>query len=179
MFAYLGLGTNLGDRISHLRQTITLLSTTIGQIEAESNVYESAPMYITQQPPFLNMVVRIETPLVPLELLHSIKAIEVQMGRNTEPDSQRYGPRPIDIDIELLTNAAYPQQASDWLIFDAPDLHIPHLLLPERAFVLLPLQDVLPATTTFIHPRTQESLATMLANVARQECQNIGTLGDE
>ena len=132
---HLALGTNLGERRSNLRRAIAALPPAV-RVLAESPVYETPPWGITDQPAFLNMALRAETQLAPLELLVTLKRLEQEMGRVPAP---RYGPRLIDIDILFY----------DDLVLDSPALTLPHPRLHERAFVLVPLADIAP---NLIHP---------------------------
>jgi len=132
---YLALGTNLGDRAANLRAAIKALAPQV-DITAESDIYETAPWGYADQPAFLNMCLRAETDLSPLDLLAYIKELETSLGR--VPTIQ-YGPRQIDIDILFY----------DALVLDSPPLVIPHPHMHERAFVLVPLADIAPH---LIHP---------------------------
>jgi 2-amino-4-hydroxy-6-hydroxymethyldihydropteridine diphosphokinase len=143
--AFLGLGTNLGDRFANLRAAVAALSQ-VADIEALSRIYETAPLYVTDQPAFLNMSARIFTELAPHILLETLKAIEADLGRTA---SIRYGPRLIDLDILLY----------DDVVLDTPDLAIPHPRLTERRFALAPLADV---AATFVHPLAACTIAELL-----------------
>jgi 2-amino-4-hydroxy-6-hydroxymethyldihydropteridine diphosphokinase len=127
---YLSLGTNLGDRMANLRLALAALHPEI-QVEAHSSIYETAPWGHPNQPPFLNQVVQAHTRLSPPALLSHLKMIETSLGRLP---SFRYGPRLIDLDILLYGN----------LVLDIPMLTIPHPLMAERAFVLVPLMEIAP-----------------------------------
>lgn len=127
---YFGLGTNLGDRLSNLQQGLDLLRLKI-EILRVSSVYETAPMYYTDQPAFLNSAASGTTDLLPEELLTFVKDVEREVGR--EP-TFRMGPRVLDVDILLYGN----------MLLDQPNLSIPHLHLAERAFVLAPLAEIAP-----------------------------------
>jgi 2-amino-4-hydroxy-6-hydroxymethyldihydropteridine diphosphokinase len=146
--AHLSLGTNLGDREANLRNVIAALPPAV-RVGRESRVYETAPWGFEDQPNFLNMVVEGETDLPPLELLKFLKTLETELGRTP---TFRYGPRLIDIDILFY----------DDLIFESPELIIPHPKLHERGFVLAPLADLVPE---FVHPiflKTISELTTQL-----------------
>jgi len=127
---FLALGTNLGDREANLSQARKEISS-IASIQKESSIYETPPWGVTDQPAFLNQVLAAETGLSPLELLTTIKDIEIKMGRLP---SERYGPRLIDIDILLYGDT----------VLDTPTLTLPHPRMAERAFVLVPLLEVAP-----------------------------------
>ena len=134
---YLGFGTNLGDRKQNLAQAINRLNDRPDfAIIRTSNIYETEPWGVTNQPNFLNMVAEITTSLDPHQLLERIKKLEKDMGREGGP---RYGPRLIDIDILLLQD----------LVVDYPDLQVPHASLHLRAFALVPLSELTPDS---IHP---------------------------
>ncbi|CAO3435205.1 2-amino-4-hydroxy-6-hydroxymethyldihydropteridine diphosphokinase [Azospirillum endophyticum] len=133
---HLALGGNLGDRAANLAEAIRRLGQAV-EIDVQSALYETAPMYVTDQPAFLNMAVRGKTRLGPAELLRFLKEIEASLGRDL--GGLRFGPRPIDIDILLYADRVVAE----------PDLEIPHPRMAERAFVLCPLADIAADT---IHP---------------------------
>ena len=146
----LGLGTNLGDRLSNLRRGLALLATDV-LIERVSSLFETTPWGVADQPDFLNAVVLGSTRSEPHELLGRVKAIEVEAGRT--PD-ERWGPRLLDIDILYY----------DDLLLDDPDLQIPHPRIGERAFVLVPLAEVGPNRRD---ARTGRTVVEMLASIDR------------
>jgi len=128
LIAYLGLGSNVGDR----RANLIAAAEAVGA-RRMSSIYETAPQgEVLDQPDFLNAVVEIETELGPEELLTRCKEIESALGR--EMGGVRHGPRPIDIDILLLGDVEY----------DSERLHIPHRDLETRRFVLEPLKELAP-----------------------------------
>jgi 2-amino-4-hydroxy-6-hydroxymethyldihydropteridine diphosphokinase len=138
---YLGLGTNLGDRPKNLQAASDALHPEVTLLRA-SPVYETEPWGYAQQPAFLNQVLEAETELTPQELLMHVKALEARLGRTP---TFHYGPRLIDIDILLY----------DDLVLQTPDLVIPHPHLTERAFVLVPLTDLVPNLKL---PTTKQSI---------------------
>ncbi|MEI8394914.1 MAG: 2-amino-4-hydroxy-6-hydroxymethyldihydropteridine diphosphokinase, partial [Rhodospirillaceae bacterium] len=91
----LGLGSNLGDCAEQLRRAVAALSAEL-RLGAVSSVYQSAPMYVLDQPPFLNMALSMRATLAPLELLGLVKRLEAELGR---VPGQRFGPRAVDIDL--------------------------------------------------------------------------------
>ena len=164
--AYLGLGSNLGDRYNNLRMAYRLLRLPQSPFPRKgeptpngilthlrsSPIYETAPWGITEQPDFLNCVLEVQTSLSPQDLLRWVKRVEATMGREKSP---RFGPRNIDVDILIYGD----------ITVEEPDLQVPHIRMHERAFVLVPLADLAPR---LLHPtlgRTIEDLAASLAEV--------------
>jgi len=141
----LGLGSNLGERFDNLTSAIKALTPEI-MVQTISPTYETQPLYVTQQPEFLNLLVRATTTLSPISLLDSIQALEVELGRKP---SVRFGPRIIDIDIIDY----------DSLILNLESLTIPHPRMHERLFVLRPLINIVP---NWIHPRTGKTVQQLI-----------------
>ncbi len=127
---YLGLGSNVGNRLGNLRMALRLLAP-LCRVEETSSLYETAPLGVEAQPPFYNAVCRVSTGLEPRGLLRHLKNIEFQIGRRP---GVHWGPRPIDMDIILYGDA----------VVEEPDLIVPHPRLAERAFVLVPLAKLAP-----------------------------------
>lgn len=148
--AYIGLGSNLGDRKKNLDDAVRLLSGMRG-IEAVkvSSYYETEPVGYEEQGLFLNAAARLETTLTPRELLDVCQDIEIRLGRVR---TVRWGPRTIDLDILLFGDAT----------IDTPELEIPHPLMHERAFVLKPLCELDPDV---IHPVLRKTVKELLANL--------------
>jgi 2-amino-4-hydroxy-6-hydroxymethyldihydropteridine diphosphokinase len=145
---YLALGTNLGDRMENLRRAIAALSPSV-KVTALSSVYETPPWGYADQPAFLNMALAAETDLEPLALITFLKKLETELGRET---TFRNGPRLIDMDILFY----------DDLVFNQDDLVIPHPRLHERAFVLVPLNDIAP---DLMHPVLKRTIRDLLKEV--------------
>ncbi len=128
---YLGLGSNVGDRESHLRAAVTGLREHGVDVDATSSTYETAPVgEVLEQPNFLNAAVRIGTELEPEELLDVCKAIEVEQGRVL--GGRRHAPRPLDVDLLLL----------DDIELETERLTLPHPEVTSRRFVLAPLLEL-------------------------------------
>ncbi len=145
---YLALGSNLDNRSDNLRAAIAALPPTVVVLD-RSPVYETQPWGFTDQPAFLNMVIRVGTELTPMQLLRHLKKLEKQLGR---VPSVRYGPREIDLDILFYGS----------IQLATPALTIPHPHLHERAFVLVPLADLAP---DFVHPGLGKTVSSLLATV--------------
>ena len=133
--AFVGIGSNLGDREAHLSRAIELLSAEDGiEVSGVSQIRETEPVGPVDQGPFLNGAARLETELAPRDLLDRLLGIEQQMGRVRR---ERYGPRTIDLDLLLYGDE----------VVDEPGLIVPHPRLKERRFALEPLSDLDPSLT--------------------------------
>jgi 2-amino-4-hydroxy-6-hydroxymethyldihydropteridine diphosphokinase len=144
----MSLGSNMGDRVCHLRAALDGLRHLPGtEVLAVSNAYETEPLGEVQQPAFLNVAAEIETDLGPLELLNAAQTLEKRLGRTP---SYSWGPRCIDIDIILWG----PQtMATDRLT-------LPHAAFRTRAFVLTPLAEIAPDA---VDPVSGKSVAELAA----------------
>lgn len=161
---YLGLGSNLGDRLAQLRTAVQRLRDTGNvQVITASPLYESEPWEEepgragSEQRWYLNCVVAIDTPLSPRALLERLRGIEDTLGRVRPagtPEARRFAPRTLDIDILFY---------GDEVISGPDDLQVPHLLLAERAFVLRPLADVAP---DLAHPTLYATVRELLGELA-------------
>ena len=137
---FLGLGSNLGRREENILQAYEYIERLIGHIVRQSAFFYSEPWGFQSVHGFVNTVVRVETVLSPLEVLHQTQHIEHLLGKTDahatlRPDNRQclYHDRPIDIDILLY----------DDLTLDEPELKIPHPLMQEREFVMIPLKEIL------------------------------------
>ena len=130
----LGLGSNLGDRRKHLTDAVEKINNRIGSVLSQSDFIRSKPQGFKSKNYFLNAVVIVETSLSPTELLQETKKIETELGRThktiSSPTGKVYSDRVIDIDILLY----------DDLFIDTEELTIPHPLMQERDFVMVPLE---------------------------------------
>lgn len=147
--AYLGLGTNLGDRRANLHAAADAVVATPGVRGAElSPIYETAPVGgPAGQGDYLNAAMRIDTDLPPRDLLDTLLRIEQSLGRERR---ERWGPRVIDLDLLLY----------DDLSIDEPGLTLPHPRMHERAFVLRPLADLAP---DLVHPVLGQTTVELLS----------------
>jgi 2-amino-4-hydroxy-6-hydroxymethyldihydropteridine diphosphokinase len=128
--AFVSLGANLGERAAALRAARAALAALPGTtVVAASRIFETAPQDVTDQPPFLNQVLCLETALAPHQLLDAAQAIEDAAGRVR---GLRFGPRTLDVDILLFQGVESA----------APELTLPHPRLWQRAFVLVPLAEL-------------------------------------
>ena len=133
MLAYVGLGSNLGDREEAIRRALGLLAAS-GEVRvvAVSSLRETDPVGYLDQPRFLNGAAAVETELGPGDLLARLLAVEAELGRRR--DGPRFGPRTIDLDLLLYGSETV----------DEPDLVVPHPRLRERRFALEPLAELDP-----------------------------------
>ena len=137
---YLSLGSNLGNRRQNIRRAIAMIGDLIGSVDRQSTLLETEPWGFRSDNMFVNAVVRVSTQLTPMQLLRTTQQIERDMGRrknltvSSSPGEPRaYHDRPIDIDILLY---------DDWTV-DEPELKIPHPLMQERDFVMVPLREII------------------------------------
>lgn len=139
----LALGSNLGDREARLREAVEGLRAGGVAIEAVSSLYETPPWGVVEQPAFLNIALAGVTALSARDLLALAKRIEAAAGRDF--DAPRWTARPVDVDIALIEGETVAE----------PELMVPHVLLAERSFVLVPLAEV---AGTWVHPHLGVSI---------------------
>jgi 2-amino-4-hydroxy-6-hydroxymethyldihydropteridine diphosphokinase len=160
--AWIGLGSNLGDRLGYIRRALGLIEALPEtKIAAVSSVYDTAPSGRTDQPRFLNAAAEVTTGLEPATLLEGLLAIEDRCGRVRD---DRWGPRTLDLDLLIYGEV---EIASDVL-------EVPHPRLAERAFVLVPLAEIAPATVV---PGLGETVRDLAAAVERAE-GDVRRVGD-
>ncbi len=154
MLAYIGIGSNLGDKRGNIRRAVEALGADPGNRRVRcSPLYSTEPVGKKDQDWFVNGVVSLETSLGPRELLELLISIEKKMGRVRR---EKWGPRTIDLDILF-----YEDQ-----ILKEPNLQVPHPRLHERKFVLLPLRDLAP---DWIHPELGKTVSRLLSELDTQE----------
>jgi 2-amino-4-hydroxy-6-hydroxymethyldihydropteridine diphosphokinase len=152
--AYIGIGSNLGDKAGQCEKAISeILKADRTILLAKSSLFKTKPMGYTSQDWFINGVIKIETELEPFDLLRVLKEIESRLGRR---ETFRWGPRAIDLDI---------------LFFDEEEIYveglrIPHPLLHERQFVLIPLAEI---DRGLIHPVLKKSIGEILDNLTEDQ----------
>ena len=146
--AYIGMGSNLGDRLHYLKEASALLSAADGiQMKKRSPIYETVPVGYADQPDFLNCIAEISTALSPWELLKQCLVIERRLERKR---TVRWGPRTVDLDLLFY----------DDLVQNDPECTVPHPRIHERAFVLIPLMDLAP---DLMHPVFKQTIQALFS----------------
>lgn len=131
---YLSLGTNLGDRPNNLKSAVELIALQVGTVKAQSDVIETDPWGFESANRFLNMVIKVETDLQPLEALHVTQEIERRLGRRVKSVNGQYHDRLIDIDLLIYDDTT----------MSTPELTLPHPRMYQRDFVMKPLLQIAP-----------------------------------
>ena len=158
---YISLGANTGNREANLRMALHGL-TRMARVEAVSSLDETDPLGLEEQPAFYNAVCRLETGLEPEALMRFLKTLEHEIGRR--PGTERWGPRPIDLDILL-----YEER-----IIEGEELDVPHPRLAERAFVLVALAEIAPEA---LDPRRKENIAKLAQSADASGVRRIKRAG--
>ena len=148
-FAYIALGSNLGDKEKNLRRALLLLTQQGVEVVRVSSFLSTEPYGVTDQPQFLNAVACVRTSLAPLALLDVLLATELAMGRMR---LRHWGERNIDLDLLLYED----------VVLDTPRLHLPHPDMQNSAFVLLPLAEIAPELK---HPTLQKTIYELKENL--------------
>ncbi|WP_455058804.1 2-amino-4-hydroxy-6-hydroxymethyldihydropteridine diphosphokinase [Prevotella pallens] len=130
---YLGLGSNLGNRKAILNEAISLIQKRVGEVVRQSSFLETEPWGFTSHNKFLNACICVDTQYSPRQILKTTQAIEKDMGRCHKTVNHQYHDRIIDIDILMI----------DDLNIDDSDLKVPHPLMKERDFVMIPLKEIM------------------------------------
>jgi 2-amino-4-hydroxy-6-hydroxymethyldihydropteridine diphosphokinase len=133
MRTYLGLGSNLGNKKNNIDSAINRIELKVGDVIRRSSYYTSAPWGFDSEHDFVNVVICVDTELLPLDLLSQIKEIEREMGRKEKSVDGCYADRVIDVDILLYED----------MVIDLPELKVPHPQMKERDFVMKPLNEIL------------------------------------
>ena len=154
---YLQLGSNIGDRLDNLDQSIKIITERIGNVLDKSSVYESTPWGVENQRNFLNQVIFVKSNFDPYTILDLVLQIEKDMGRIR---IEKWGERIIDIDILFF----------DDLIIESENLCIPHEFIAKRKFVLQPICEIAPA---FIHPKLNKTISQLLEECIDDEKVNV------
>ena len=159
--AYLGLGSNQGNREAQLRTAIHKIEEQIGKVISLSAFYITKPWGFHSEHKFLNAALCVATELSPLQLLDTTQAIERELGRIQKSVSQQYADRPIDIDLLL-----YDDLIMDETSPSGQKLIIPHPLMTRRDFVMRPLAEIAPSLR---HPSLGETMETLLKRLETGE----------
>ena len=154
---YLQLGSNIGDRLDNLDQSIKIITERIGNVLEKSSVYESTPWGVENQRNFLNQVIFVKSNFDPYTILDLVLQIEKDMGRIR---IEKWGKRIIDIDILFI----------DDLIIESENLCIPHEFIAKRKFVLQPMCEIAPG---FIHPKLNKTISQLLEECIDEEKVNV------
>ena len=154
---YLQLGSNIGDRLDNLDQSIKIITERIGNVLEKSSVYESTPWGVENQRNFLNQVIFVKSNFDPYTILDLVLQIEKDMGRIR---IEKWGERIIDIDILFI----------DDLIIESENLCIPHEFIAKRKFVLQPMCEIAPG---FIHPKLNKTISQLLEECIDEEIVNV------
>jgi 2-amino-4-hydroxy-6-hydroxymethyldihydropteridine diphosphokinase len=153
--AYIGAGSNIGDKLLNCKNGISALTNTQdAAVKAWSRFYKTEPVDYKNQDWFINVVVKVETPLAPFELLKTLKSIEKDAGRMD--GFLKFGPRVLDLDIILY----------DDLVANSSELIVPHPRMHKRRFVLRPICDIDP---TIVHPVFKKEMQALLDVIDENE----------
>jgi 2-amino-4-hydroxy-6-hydroxymethyldihydropteridine diphosphokinase len=147
MKVYFSIGSNLGDRENNIEQAIERIGEKIGKVTRVSSLYETEPWGFDPEEKFLNIAAEVDTELSPEEVLEATMVIESRLGRIR--DNAEYSSRIIDIDIVLFGGS----------IINEPDFKVPHRLMHERKFVLVPLNEI---ASNVIHPVLRKTISELL-----------------
>mmetsp|Transcript_14737 Transcript_14737/g.30135 ORF Transcript_14737/g.30135 Transcript_14737/m.30135 type:complete len:709 (-) Transcript_14737:92-2218(-) len=196
--AYIAVGSNQGSLYQNIATSLSLLPSSTIKLLRTSHLRLTSPMYVTDQPQFLNGAVEIETTLSPRELLWELKRVEKEMGRNVNTKSEdyvRFGPRVVDLDIILFDgdtvdgdgsvdedddDSIGSHSSSSSLIMQTEELEIPHPRMQEREFVLAPMVDLenadgdttIHSDQKIIHPILNRSMSELLGSILQSNNNN-------
>lgn len=154
---YLSLGSNKGDKVSNIHQATSLIANSDNiKLVRATTLYESEPWGVKNQDWFVNIALEVKTNLTPQEFLKKMQTIETNLGRSHDENTIKWGPREIDIDIIFWDNE----------IINDENLKVPHPLAHKRAFVIVPLLELIP---DFVHPVIKKSLLDIHSNIDNPE----------
>ena len=191
------MGSNMGDQYRNIADALLALEADSDngiRIVRTSYLRTTAPMYVTDQPAFLNGAVEVETTLAPLELLRAIKRVESDLGRDVGPDSKalRFGSRPVDLDILLFdgyevtkpdgtaADTLDDNEATDSpLVMHTEVLEIPHPRMAEREFVLSPMADLERRDGGITHPVSNKTMTELLRSLRRSQINNRNATNED
>ena len=157
--AYIGIGSNLGDKLYYCEKAISeILKINRHKLLAKSSLFKTEPIGYTSQDWFVNGVIKIETDLEPSELLQTLKTVEAHLGRT---ETLRWGPRTIDLDILFF----------DDIQIQTGELKVPHPLIQDRKFVLIPMAEI---DRNLVHPVLKKTVQELLNDF--QEDQKVEKL---
>jgi 2-amino-4-hydroxy-6-hydroxymethyldihydropteridine diphosphokinase len=149
--AYIGLGSNVGDKIKNLQRAVDLLNKTEGcRVNKISSIFESKPYGIIEQDNFYNAAAEIKCSLSVKDLFYSLKKIEEDIGRKKR---ERWGPREIDLDLIFF----------DDIVYSDDQINVPHKGTAERDFVLMPLNEIAP---DYIHPELKRKISDICRDIS-------------
>lgn len=152
--ASIGIGSNIGDKLDHCEKAVSeILKADRHKLLAKSSFFKTKPVGYTSQDCFVNGVIKIETDLEAPELLRMLKAIESRLGRT---QTFRWGPRTIDLDILFF----------DDIEIQTEELQIPHPLIQNRKFVLIPLAEI---DGSLVHPVLKKTIQELLNNLKEDQ----------
>jgi len=160
---FLGIGSNKGDRVKNLENALSLINSNVGEILSISYVYETEPWGFESNNKFLNMVAKVNTYLSPFVLMKKLQAIEIRLGRTRS--LTRYTSRSIDIDILFYGSRIIRERM----------LTVPHPLITDRKFVLVPLCDIAPEG---VHPVLRKTFSELLIECADSGCVRKYEIGE-
>jgi 2-amino-4-hydroxy-6-hydroxymethyldihydropteridine diphosphokinase len=150
--AFIGLGSNIEPRLGYLQRAVTALGE-LGEVVRISSVYETVPVGGVPQPDYLNAVLELLTTMNPIDLIQSLKAIELQLGRVERP---RWHEREIDLDLLLY----------DDIVLRIPGITIPHSEFQNRAFVILPMIEI---AQNVVHPVLGRSISELKTEIIKND----------
>src|SRR6056297_2156687 len=155
--AFIAMGTNLGDKLGNMKTALKKIEEKGNKVVLKSNIYETKPYGVKDQPIFYNAVIGVLTPYKPLALLNVLKSIEAEMGRK---DTKKWGPRIIDLDIILYGD----------IVLDDERLTLPHPDFRNRDFVLRPLKEI---ARMIVDPISEKTIGELYNALEDDSCEKV------